>query len=136
MAAWVDFGSAGASGRRSLTETCYHNFGRREIRQTRPTVAIAAHRLQISAVGVGHRCCDLAYVGCRLWVNMKGIFASRDENRDWVNAGNASNRPATDEAVSGTVNDNESSPGSGGGRLIDVCPCPCVSFSPSCLSSL
>ena len=82
MAAWAEFGSAVASGRRSLIETCYHNFGRRELRQIRQTVAIAAHRLQIFAVGVGHRHCDLACAGGRLWVNTRGISASSDENRD------------------------------------------------------
>jgi len=134
MAAWVDFGSAVASGRRGLIETCYRNFGRGELRQIRQIVATVAHRLQIFVVG-GHQHCDLACVGGRLWVNMKGISASSDENRDWVSAENASNRPATDEVVSGIVNDSESFPCSGSGRLIGVCPCPCVSFSPSCLSS-
>jgi len=133
MAAWVDFGSAVASGRRSWIETCYRNFGRREPRQSRQTVATAAHRLPIFAVGMDRRYCDLACVGGRLWVSKKGIFASSDENKGWVSAGNASSRPATDGVVSGTANDNESSPHSG--LLIDVYSFPCVSFSPSCLSS-
>ena len=82
MAAWVDFGSAVASGHRDLIETCYRNFGRRELRQTRQTVAIVAHRLPIFAVGADRRRCDPACVGGRLWVNKKGTFASSDENRD------------------------------------------------------
>jgi len=132
----VDFGFAVASCRRGLIETCYHNFGRGEPRQIRQTVAIAAHRLQIFAVGVDRRHYDLAYAGGHLWANTKGISASSDENRDWVSAENASSHPGTDEVVSGIVNGNESSPCSGSGRPIGVCLCPCVSFSPSCPSSL
>ena len=78
----MDFGSAVASGRRSLTETSHRDFGRRELRQTRQSVAIVARRLLTSAVGENHQFCDLACAGGRLWVNVKGIFASSDENRD------------------------------------------------------
>ena len=131
--AGVDFGSAVASCHHSLSETCHRDFGRGS-RQTHQTVTIAAHRLSIFVVE-GNQRYDLACVDGHLLANMKGISASNDGSKDWASAENASSRPAAEDGVSETENDNGSSRDSGSGRLTDVYPFPCVSFSPSCPSS-
>ena len=131
---WVDFGSVVVSGRRSAVGTCHGAFGK-EPRQTHQIVATVEHRLLIFVAWGNRKGYDPVHVGGRLWANTKGIFVASDGHKGWVSVWSASSRPATDDGANENVNDSGFSPGFGNGRQIDVYPCPCASFCPSCPSS-
>ena len=132
---WVDFCSFVASSRRGVIEAGKRTSERRKSRRTRQTVAIAVHRLRISAVGENRGGCDPTYVGGRPWANMMVIVASNGDSKDWASAWSVNSHPATDGEVRGTVNDSGFSPDSENGRQIDVYTLLCVSFCPFCPSS-